>query len=111
MRSGSAPQFLSRADQLDPTAVTARIPEPRAGFGLSVPAWPDTLIEPTDTEWARWFELWSSPQAAEWVGAGHQCMLATLVRLEVRCRQPLPSEDYLGQLDRLRCELGLVEGV
>jgi hypothetical protein len=67
------------------------------------------LIEPTSGEWVRWFELWCSPQAVTWASVEHQRMVATLVRLELRCRQPLPTEDYLLQLDRLRCELGLAD--
>jgi hypothetical protein len=69
------------------------------------------LIEPTVNEQVRWAELWSSPQAAQWAEPGHRRLVATLVRLEVRCRQPLPTEDYLAELDRLRCELGLNEGI
>jgi hypothetical protein len=107
VRPGTASGYLSLDAQLDPYTPTARIPQPRAG---SIPAWPDTLIEPTNSERVRWFQLWSSARAMAWVGTEHQRMVATLVRLEMRCRQPLPTEDHLTQLDHLRCELGLVEG-
>jgi hypothetical protein len=67
------------------------------------------LIEPTVNEQVRWFQLWTSPQAAHWAGPQHQQAVATLVRLEVRCGQPFPTDDYLTELDRVRRELGLSE--
>ena len=106
MTSAPARQFLPLGTRLDPAA---RIPAPRAGSAHPIPAWPDTLIAPTDTERVRWFQLWSSPEASAWVGPAHEHKVATLVRLEVRCRQPLPTDEYLAKLDHLRCELGLVQ--
>jgi hypothetical protein len=69
------------------------------------------LIEPTIIERVRWFQLWSSSQAVAWVGADDRHRVATLVRLEMRCRQPLSSDDHRAQLDRLRSELGLSDGM
>lgn len=109
MRSGHTPGGSSLGEPND-SAGAARIPEPRAGFDDTVPAWPGTLIEPTIAEQVRWIELWTSPPAAAWADAEQQRMVASMVRLEVRCRQPLPTADYLSQLDRLRCRLGLSEG-
>ena len=108
MRPGPASQGHPTRKHPEPTGVTARIPEPRTGPPNSVPAWPAGLIEPSSEELVRWRDLWDSPQAAGWTAAESGRMVADVVRLEVRCRQRLPSaDDYVAQLDQLRRVLGL----
>lgn len=74
-----------------------------------IPAWPETLIEPTDSELARWEQLWRLPQARVWTRRGQQHAVATLVRLEQRCyRARRPSARCGAELVILRRELGLM---
>ena len=74
-----------------------------------IPAWPETLIEPTHSEVARWDELWRLPQATVWTRRGQQHAVATLVRLEQRCyRARRQSARCAAELDLLRRELGLM---
>jgi hypothetical protein len=105
VRPGPAPQ---QSFSIEHPAPSVRIPEPRAGDFEPIPAWPDALIAPTDDELARWFQLWTAPQASTWARAEQQHAVAALVRLEERCCQPRPpSANYVAELGRLRHELGL----
>jgi hypothetical protein len=67
------------------------------------------MIEPTDSELARWAQLWKLPQAKVWTRRGQQHAVATLVRLEQRCYQARrPSARCAAELGLLRRELGLM---
>jgi hypothetical protein len=71
-------------------------------------AWPETMIEPTDSELARWTQLWKLPQAKVWTRRGQERAVATLVRLEHRCREAgRPPARCAAELGLLRRELGL----
>jgi hypothetical protein len=72
-----------------------------------IPAWPETLIEPTDSELVRWVQLWRRPQAAVWARTGQEHTVATLVRLEQRCDPRRPSAPCDAELGRLRRQLGV----
>ena len=77
--------------------------------GVQIPAWPETMIEPTDSELARWTQLWRLPQAKVWTRRGQERAVATLVRLEQRCFQDRPpSARCTAELRLLRRELGLM---
>jgi hypothetical protein len=91
----------------DPTEPKALIPAARAAFDGQVPPWPASMIEPSESELARWSELWGHPQAAMWVETGQEHVVAALVRVEQRCRQNVPSKLARSELDRLRGQLGL----
>lgn len=107
VRSGPAHRYPSEGEHL---VASVRIPDPRAGDHESIPAWPDTLIEPTNDELVRWFQLWTAPQASTWAQTEQQHAVAALVRLEERCCQPRPpSANYVAELDHLRHELGLCQ--
>lgn len=107
MIPGPAPQYSPGHEHLESTGATIRIREARAGSSTLVPAWPAGLIQPSSGELLRWFELWGHPLAASWADMGRERMVADLVRLEVRVRHPLATDDYVAELDHLRCELGL----
>lgn len=111
MRTGPTPHRQKeqrQGEHRELPHVNTRIPEPRTS--TSIPAWPAGLIQPSGGELLRWFELWGHPRAAEWAEMGRERMVVDLVRLEVRCRQPLPSDGYFAQLDDLRSALGLATG-
>ena len=75
----------------------------------STPAWPASMIRPSESELARWTELWRSAHAASWMRGERQRAVASLVRLEERCSRRRPSARALVQLADLRRELGLPE--
>lgn len=105
MRLEPAHLYSAHGEHLVPAA---RVPEPRAGDHDAIPAWPDTLIEPTNDELVRWFQLWTAPQASTWAHTEQQHAVAALVRLEERCCQARPpSANYVAELGHLRHELGL----
>lgn len=92
----------------DPTFMTDRIPEPRSRFGVPIPAWPPTMIGPSEFESARWSELWNHPQALAWFDKQQDLSVAALVRLEQRCHQSRPlAQTYSAELEQLRHDLGL----
>jgi hypothetical protein len=81
---GPAPQYSPAHEHLEPIVPGARIPEPRARHRGSIPLWPSTMIAPSESELARWAELWRNPQATQWGQAGHEHAVANLVRAELR---------------------------
>jgi hypothetical protein len=74
---------------------------------VKIPAWPATMIEPSELELVRWAELWRNPQAGRWAQARQQHAVANLVRAELRCGPRRPSTWARVEVDRLRAELGL----
>ena len=65
------------------------------------------MIKPSETELARWSELWSYPQAAVWFQADQESAVASLVRLEQRCSRRRSSPTAHVQLAELQRQLGL----
>lgn len=111
MTSGPVPQYSPRRAQDYPELMVpgVRLPEPRGGLSGSAPAWPSTMITPSEVEEARWAELWRNPQAGQWAQAGQEHDVATLVRAEARCGSRRPSAWARAEVDRLRVVLGLGE--
>jgi hypothetical protein len=107
LRFGRA--YSSQAEHPDPTvpAPAALIVQDHAAYFGAAPAWPTGMIEPSDTELARWSELWLHGQAGSWVRTQREQSVAALVRLEQRCAHRRPSAWALTELERLRTELGL----
>lgn len=99
--------YSVQAEHPDPTIATALIPQTRAAYYGSVPPWPASMIGPSETELARWCQLWSHPRAAVWVETNQEHVVAALVRVEQRCRRNVPSALAQFELDRLRGQLGL----
>jgi hypothetical protein len=109
MRPESRHQRLSQFEHPDPTIQTAAIPRAAPlSYGAAAPGWPTTMIAATANELARWVELWSCPQAAEWVQPEREQAVAHLVRLEQRCARGRTSAWARAELRRLRGELGVV---
>jgi hypothetical protein len=76
---------------------------------VQIPAWPEAMIEPTNSELGRWAALWRLPQAKVWSRHGQERAVASLVRLEQRCyRATRPSARCAAELRFLRRELGLM---
>jgi hypothetical protein len=75
----------------EPTVPGAQIPQQRTSPLGVIPAWPAAMIEPSESELARWSQLWRNPQAALWVQAGQEHAVAILVRAELRCGPRRPS--------------------
>jgi hypothetical protein len=103
LADGHSPQ----AEHPDPNTPTALIPHARAAFYGQVPPWPASMIAPSESELARWMQLWSHPRAAVWVETKQECTVAALVRVEQRCSRNVPSKLAQFELDRLRGQLGL----
>jgi hypothetical protein len=104
---GPAPQHSPPREHLELIVPGARIPEPRARHRGSIPVWPSTMIAPSESELARWAELWLNPQATQWGRAGHEHAVANLVRAELRCGPRRPSTWARVEVNRLRAALGL----
>lgn len=68
------------------------------------------MIKPSESELARWVELWTYPQAAEWMRHEMQTAVVSLVRLEQRCSRRRSSPQAHRALADLRRQLGLGEG-
>jgi hypothetical protein len=100
--------YSSQAEHPDPAVPSTLIVQSQATFHGSTPAWPTTMIEPCESELARWSELWRYGQAAIWARTQQEPSVAALVRLEQRCAHRRPSAWALAELGRLRDELGLV---
>jgi hypothetical protein len=100
--------YSLQAEHPDPAIPAAVIVPSHAAFYGSTPAWPTAMIEPCDSELARWSELWLHGQAVVWARSQQEQSVAALVRLEQRCAHRRPSEWALAELERLRGELGLV---
>lgn len=96
-----------QAEHPDPAIPTSLIAHTRSAFYGSVPAWPVAMIEPSESELARWSELWGLPQAALWTRTQQEAVVAAVVRLEQRCSSRRPSAWALADLERLRRQLGL----
>ena len=101
--------YSSQADHPDPTvqAPAALLVQDHAAYFGAAPAWPIGMIEPSESELARWSELWLHGQAGSWVRTQREQSVAALVRLEQRCAHRRPSSWALTELERLRTELGL----
>ncbi len=82
---------------------------PGSAYYGSVPAWPASLIGPSETERDRWCELWSDPRAAVWVHTGQERAVAELVRLEQRVGRHRRAPGAAAELNRLRNQLGLTD--
>jgi hypothetical protein len=67
------------------------------------------MIEPSETELARWSELWNHPHARIWLHQNQQLAVADLVRLEQRYRRSGRAHRALlhRELTRLRSHLNL----
>jgi hypothetical protein len=66
------------------------------------------MIEPSDTELARWCELWTYPRAHIWLHQDQQLAVAELVRLEQRYRRHGAHRAlWHGELTRLQRQLDL----
>jgi hypothetical protein len=100
----------SQAQHPDPAIPTALIRATRAAYYGSTPTWPATMIEPRDSELARWSELWAHPQAAVWFQTEQEHAVATLVRLEQRCGRRRSSAPAQAELQRCHRELGVETG-
>jgi hypothetical protein len=109
-RTHAARAYSSQAEHPDPAIPAALIAQTRAPYYGSTPAWPAAMIGPSESELARWAELWRYPEAAVWVQAEKERAVATLVRLEGRCHRKWSSHWALTELERFRSELGLDEG-
>jgi len=99
--------FSLQAEHPDSTVPAARIVQTHATFYGATPAWPTAMIEPCESELARWSELWRHGQAGAWARAQQERSVASLVRLEQRCSHRRPSAWALAELGRLRDQLGL----
>lgn len=75
----------------------------------TAPAWPAWMIKPSESESARWAELWTYPQAAGWMRREMQTAVVSLVRLEQRCSRRRSSPQAHRALADLRRQLGLDE--
>jgi hypothetical protein len=95
-------------EHLDPAILHDPSPQIDAADHGSTPPWPVTMIEPSESELARWTQLWTHPQAAVWAQTEQEHTVATLIRLERRCsgRCP-PTWTMVVELKRLRLDLGL----
>jgi hypothetical protein len=91
----------------DPTFMVDRIPVPRSRFGVPIPPWPASMIEPNDVELARWLVLWEHPRARAWFDNDQDLAVAALVRLEQRCLAVEPTRAHRTELNQLRHDLGL----
>jgi hypothetical protein len=98
-----------QGDHPDPMIPKARVKATRAVYFGWAPAWPPSMIKPSDADLIRWSELWSLPQAALWLRAELEPTVVSLVRLEQRCNSPRPSKTAEAELVKLRRELGLDE--
>lgn len=96
----------AQAQHPDPTVPLALIAHRRVAFYGQAPAWPASMISPSGSELARWFEMWSHPRAAVWVETQQEHAVAALVRAEQRTGQGgRRSPQAEGELARLRHEL------
>jgi hypothetical protein len=109
-RTGVSRSYWSDAERPQPAPPTTLITHPRSAYQDSVPAWPTTMIEPGESELARWTELWRHPESAGWTQADQGTAVATLVRAEHRCFRRRPSAFAESEVRRLRDQLGLEEG-
>ena len=99
--------YSSQAEHPDPAIPAALIVRTPSAYYGPTPAWPPAMIEPCESELARWSELWLHGQAATWARTQREQSVASLVRLEQRCAHRRPSEWALAELERLRTDLGL----
>jgi hypothetical protein len=99
--------YSLQAEHPDPTIPATVMLQGHAGFYGATPAWPPAMIEPCESELARWSELWRYGQAAIWARTQQEQSVAALVRLEQRCARRRPSAWAVAELQRLRTELGL----
>ncbi|HTK66171.1 MAG TPA: hypothetical protein VL595_27585 [Pseudonocardia sp.] len=100
--------FSVQAEHPDPAVPATLAVQSHVAFYGATPAWPTAMIEPCESELARWSELWRYGQAAVWARTQREQSVASLVRLEQRCSHRRPSAWAIAELGRLRDELGLV---
>jgi hypothetical protein len=93
--------YSLQAEHPDPSVPAALIVQHDATYYGATPAWPAAMIEPSESELARWSELWLHGQAAGWVRTQREQSVASLVRLEQRCAHRRPSAWAHTELERL----------
>jgi hypothetical protein len=96
-----------QAQHHDPAVPVALVAQRRVAFYGQAPRWPASMIGPSESESARWFELWTHPRAAVWAEAKQEHAVAALVRVEQRCGRTVSSSLAQSEMGRLRGQLGL----